>query len=156
MAALNSEQQYFIIQCFAAFKSPTEIVEAVKNEFGLTVSRQQVWNYSPENPAVAPKWKALFDERRASFIEKLDAHGISHKAYRIAELHDMARRARSSRNYPLAAQLMEQAAKEMGGLYTNKRELTGKDGAPLIPDVAPGVLDALKAGYDKISHEGGK
>jgi hypothetical protein len=36
-------------------------------------------------------------------------------------------------NMALAAQLIEQAAKESGGAFTNRREMTGKDGAPLIP-----------------------
>ena len=36
-------------------------------------------------------------------------------------------------NMPLAAQLLEQAAKESGGAYTNKHQLehTGKDGKDL-------------------------
>ena len=42
-------------------------------------------------------------------------------------------------NIALAAQLFEQAAKEAGDSYTNRRELTGKNGAPL-PAAASAVV----------------
>ncbi len=43
----------------------------------------------------------------------------------------MAVKAEDQGNMVLAAQLLEQAAKEMGNAFTNRRELTGKDGKDL-------------------------
>ena len=40
-------------------------------------------------------------------------------------------RADSRGNAAMVSTLLEQAAKELGGAFTNKRELTGKDGQPL-------------------------
>jgi hypothetical protein len=40
----------------------------------------------------------------------------------------MAEKAEAQGNMVLASSLLEQAAKEMGGAFTNRRELTGKDG----------------------------
>jgi hypothetical protein len=34
-------------------------------------------------------------------------------------------------NVAMVAQLLEQAAKEVGGIFTNRRELTGKGGGPI-------------------------
>jgi hypothetical protein len=44
-------------------------------------------------------------------------------------------RAEETKRYALAVQLLKQAAEEMGGAYTNKREVSGRDGAPLMPVV---------------------
>jgi hypothetical protein len=43
----------------------------------------------------------------------------------------MAHKAEDMKNLPLAATLYEQAAKEVGDAYTNRREITGKGGAAL-------------------------
>lgn len=43
----------------------------------------------------------------------------------------MADKAKGSGNLVLAATLLEQAAKEMGNAYTNRRELTGPAGGPI-------------------------
>ena len=45
----------------------------------------------------------------------------------------MIHKAESKGNMPLAAQLLEQAAKEVGEAYTNRQRLehTGKDGGPI-------------------------
>ena len=49
------------------------------------------------------------------------------------------------KNIVLAASLLEQAAKEQGGMFTNKREVSGPNGGPIptmpttIELVAPNV-----------------
>ena len=44
MAALKSEVKSFIVQALACFDTPSQVAEAVKNEFGVVLSRQQVEN----------------------------------------------------------------------------------------------------------------
>ena len=51
----------------------------------------------------------------------------------------MAQAAERKGNYPLAAALNKQAAEEMGNAYTNRREVTGKDGKDLPAPVANAV-----------------
>jgi hypothetical protein len=132
MPALNNEQKVFIVQCFAAYKTPSEIAEAVNLEFKLKVSRQQVWKYSPDNPQTSDQWKEMFKGLRERFVAQLELHGVTHKAYRMAELQDLYRQAKRQKgNILAAAQLLEQAAKEMGGLYTNKREHSGPNGGAI-------------------------
>lgn len=45
----------------------------------------------------------------------------------------MATRTETMKNYALAAQIVEQAAKECGDAYTNRQKVehTGKDGGPI-------------------------
>lgn len=46
-------------------------------------------------------------------------------------LDRMARQMESEGNVAMAAQLLEQAAKEMGDAYTNRRQLSGPHGEPI-------------------------
>lgn len=131
----------FIVQSLAAFDTPTQVAEAVKEEFGVTISRQGVHAYDPTKAAgkdVDDRWKTLFEESRKSFLENVTDVPIANKATRLRALHRMAQAAERKGNYPLAAQLHKQAAEEMGNAYTNKREITGKDGKDL-PAAAPSV-----------------
>lgn len=52
MAALSTEVKAFIVQSLACFESPTKVIELVKAEYGIDVSRQQVSQYTP-----ATQWR---------------------------------------------------------------------------------------------------
>jgi len=134
---LSDEIKTFIVQALACFDTPTTVVDAVKREFDETISRQLVEVYDPSKKASArlgKKWRALFDETRKAFLEDTSAIGISHRAVRLRALDRMAGKAEGKGNMVLAASLMEQAAKEMGESYTNRREVTGKNGGPIETD----------------------
>lgn len=129
MAALKPEVKAFIVQQLACFDTPSQVVQAVKEEFGLEISRQQVESHDPtkvSGVALAPKWRALFEEARNRFKEETGDIPIANRAFRLRALHRMAIEAEKRRNYPLAASLMEQAAKEVGESYTNKQILDHK------------------------------
>lgn len=131
---LSIEAQTFIVQALACFDTPSVVAEAVKKEFGFVVSRQNVEAYDPNKVAarkMAPRWRDLFAETRKTFVEDTSEIGISHRAVRLRALQRMAVKAETQGNLKLAAELHKQAAEEVGGAYTNRREITGKDGAPL-------------------------
>lgn len=139
---LPPEVQTYIVQALACFDTPSVVAEAVKREYGLTVSRQKVEAYDPNKRAarsLAQRWVTLFEETRKAFLEDTSKIAISHRAVRLRALQRMAEKAETMGNIALAAQLFEQAAKEAGDSYTNRRELTGKNGAPL-PAAAPAVV----------------
>jgi hypothetical protein len=126
----------FIVQRLARFDLPSQVVKAVKEEFGLEVSRQRVHFYVPTTragQALHEELKALFFETRGKAKQDLDSIPSFHKAIRLQRLDTMIMTAMERGNVPLAAQLLEQAAKESGGAYTNKHQLehTGKDGKDL-------------------------
>jgi hypothetical protein len=133
MAKLTERVQVFIVQRLALFDGPSAIVDAVKEEFGLAVSPEQVRHYDPDRPdaEVAEKWRTLHAEARKAFLEEVNKVPIAHRAVRMRRLQRMADAAEKSRNYVLAQSLLEQAAKEVGDAYTNRRELTGKNGGPI-------------------------
>jgi hypothetical protein len=141
MAKLTQELQAFVVQQLACFLTPSEVAAAVSEEFGAEIGRQQAWKYHPaNNPDLAPKWRVMFDATRAAFVAETATIGIAHRAYRLRRLERYLHSAEETKRYALAAQLLKQAAEEMGGSYTSRREITGKDGAPLVTIYRPEVL----------------
>lgn len=139
--AITDEVKAFIIQGIASFDTPSQVVEAVKAEYGLTLTAQNVQTYDPTKYAgrkLSEKWRLLFEKSRKAFIEDSSGIPIAHRSTRLRALQRMAAKAESMKNFPLAAQLHKQAAEEMGNAYTNRREVTGKDGRDL-PSAAPAV-----------------
>lgn len=131
---LSNEVKTFIVQALACYDTPSTVAAAVKAEFGLVVIRQKVEQYDPNKRAaskLSKRWKDLFAETRKAFLEDTSRIGISHRAVRLRALDRMAAQAEAQRNLALAAQLHKQAAEEVGDAYTNRRELTGKGGAPI-------------------------
>ena len=136
---LPDEVKSFIVQALACYDRPSVVVKAVKDEFDLVVSPQQVQAYDPEKTAghgLSQRWRELFAATRKAMVDGAAEVPIAHRVVRLRTLHRMSTQAEGMRNYALAAQLLEQAAKECGNAYTNRRELTGKDGADLPPAVS--------------------
>lgn len=136
MAALKDDVKAFIVRALACFDSPTDVCRQVKEEFGIEVSKQQVSLYHPERRVakdLSEKWRTIFTETRKKFLDDVSTIPIANQAFRLRSLNRMYERVSGTGNIALAAQLIEQAAKESGGSFTNRREMTGKDGAPLIP-----------------------
>lgn len=136
MAALKPDVKAFIIQSLACFDTPTLVVESVQKEFGLKITRQQVESHDPtkvSGKALAKKWVDLFYTTRERFKTEISDIPIANKAYRLRVLDRMATRTETMKNYALAAQIVEQAAKECGDAYTNRQKVehTGKDGGPI-------------------------
>ena len=124
MAVLKNEVKSFIVQALACFDTPSQVVEAVKNEYGVVVSRQQVETHDPTKSAgkgLAVKWATLFHDTRKRFREETAEIPIANRAYRLRGLGRMAEKAENMRNLALTAQLYEQAAKETGDVYVNRR-----------------------------------
>lgn len=136
MAALKPDVKAFIIQSLARFDTPTLVVESVQKEFGLKITRQQVESHDPtkvSGKSLAKKWVDLFYTTRERFKTEISDIPIANKAYRLRVLDRMATRTETMKNYALAAQIVEQAAKECGDAYTNRQKVehTGKDGGPI-------------------------
>lgn len=144
MPALDAQVKTFIVQQLACFDTPSTVAEAVKAEFGLTVSRQTVESHDPTKHAgrkLAQRWVDLFNSTRERFKAETADIPIANRSVRLRALNRMAAKAESMKNMALAAQLLEQAAKETGGAYTNKQQLehVGPGGGPVqMADMTPG------------------
>lgn len=124
MAALTSDVKAFIVQALACFDTPTQVSQAVKQEFDIDVTRQQVEQHDPTKRAganLAVKWRTLFEDTRKRFREEVAEIPIANRAFRLRGLGRMAEKAEGMRNLALTAQLYEQAAKECGDMYVNRK-----------------------------------
>jgi len=124
MAALRDEVKLFIVQALACFDTPTQVAKAVKEEFGLDVIRQQVAAYDPNcyvGRNLSKKWRTVFEDTRKKFREDTASIPIASRAYRLRALARMAQQAEGMRNIALAVSVIEQAAKEVGDVYVNRK-----------------------------------
>ena len=131
---LDEGVKLFIVQALACMDSPSQVAESVREEFGIEITRQHVAKYQPDHASgknLAPKWREIYRETRAEFLKNSMSVPIANKSYRLRTLQKLLGQAIKIGNAPFVAQVLEQAAKEEGGAYTNRRELTGKDGKPM-------------------------
>lgn len=136
MAALKNDVKMFIVQSLACFDSPSQVVESVQAEFKLKITRQQVESYDPtkaSGKALSQRWIEMFNATRTRFQNEIADIPIANKAYRLRVLDRMAQRAEGMKNLAMTAQIMEQAAKEVGDAYTNRQKVehTGANGGPI-------------------------
>ncbi|HCQ8451302.1 TPA: DUF2280 domain-containing protein [Klebsiella oxytoca] len=136
MATLKGEVKAFIVQSLACFDTPSQVVELVKKEFGLSITRQQVESHDPTKAngrGLAKKWVDMFNATRERFQNEISDIPIANKAYRLRVLDRMATRAEGMKNLALTAEIIEQAAKECGDAYTNKHkfEHSGPNGGAI-------------------------
>ena len=126
MATLSDKVKAFIVQGLATYQSPTQVSELVKNEFGIEVSRQQVATYDPTKHTgqnCAKKWKELFFETRKQYQTDYSHVAIATRTYRLEMLQKMVEKAIKSGNMVLAADLLKQAAEDIGNKYTNQSKV---------------------------------
>lgn len=159
---LSNEAKTFIVQALACYDTPSIVAKAVNAEFGLNLPRQQIERYDPEKRAgrdLSKRWRDLFAQTRETFLADTSKIPVANRAVRLRQIGRIADKAESQGNTVVALQALEQAAKEVGDSYTNRRELTGRDGKPLGPAVAiitPGMTpqEAAEAYADTLHGAG--
>lgn len=156
MAALKSEVKAFIIQSLACYDTLSVVVESVQKTFGIKITPQQVETHDStkvSGKTLAKKWVTLFNATRARFQTEIGDIPIANKAYRLRVLNRMTTSAENMKNIGMTAQLLEQAAKEVGDAYTNrlKVESTGKDGGPIQTQTSNLTPQEAEEVYKKIT-----
>jgi hypothetical protein len=131
---LKHEHKIFLARAAARYMTPTDAAAAFRDEFGSEISKQLAEVYNPERAAggkLADDLRKVFEEERRRYVEEVEAIPLASQAFRLNELTALYFKAKASKNYGLARDLMEQAAKERGGMFTNRREITGRGGGPI-------------------------
>lgn len=138
MATLKEPVKIYIVQALACRDTPQEVADMVKQEFGIQIERQQVAAYDPtkvRGKDLSKKFVDLFNETRKKFDEGLIDIPIANKHYRLKQYQKHLEK--HAKNTVLSMQILKQAAQDLGGQFTNRQELTGKNGEPLT-----GISDA--------------
>ncbi|MBC6336015.1 DUF2280 domain-containing protein, partial [Acinetobacter baumannii] len=124
MAALKEPVKIFIVQSLACRDTPQEVVENVKQEFDVEISRSQCQAYDPTKYSgrnLSQKYVELFEKTREEFDKGLIDIPIANKYYRLKQYQ---RQLEKTRNVKTALKILEQAAKDIGGQFTNRQEIT--------------------------------
>jgi len=148
MAVLSNEVKGFIVQALACFDTPSQVAAAVREEFGIEVTRQQCEAQDPTKRAgrdLAKKWVTLFHDTRKRFREETAEIPIANRAFRLRAMNRFVEKAETMKNIGLAMHILEQAAKEVGDVYVNRHRRDEPDDEPAIPTrIQVDVVDARK------------
>lgn len=133
MARLKKHEKAFIVRSLAQFMEPSQVAEAVKENFKIDVSRQQVECYDPTKVAgadLSQEFIDMFNEARKKYIDQ--------PIYNIEAANDIVQLRvlsalfiKKQGNTRDAIKLSDQMQKIVKGYYEKKIEITGKDGKPI-------------------------
>lgn len=132
MAQLKKDVKLFIVRALAVFNTPTQVAVLVNEEYALTVTKQQCERYDPTKRAgqdLSSELKAEFEAARKAFLNTPQNIPIANLSVRLQHYQHILERV--GKNNVLAMKVLEQAAKDVGGQFTNKTELTGAGGGPI-------------------------
>ena len=137
MAVFTEDQKLEIVLKLARFRGHVEIVEDLAAE-GVATDRNQIRTYDPTNAKyeAGDKWKLVFTEARRMFIEEQAQIPVFNQSYRLELLQRGIDQAIKEKKWGSVATLAEQAAREVGGVLTNQRNVT-IDGRGRARDLSP-------------------
>ena len=141
---LTREQKTFIVTHLACMDSPSTVRDDFVKEYGVKLTLQTIVWYNPEvdvGKQLATEWIDLFERTREQFINDTGRVPIANKAYRMRKLQQILDTELERKNTVGARDTLKQAAEEDGGKFTNKHELTGQNGSPLMPSLAVTFVD---------------
>ena len=128
MATLKNHHKEFIVKELACFNTPSKIAKRLQEECGVTATLSQLSFYNPENTQarsqLSDKWRDLFNETREQFIEGVIEIPIVHRQYRLSQLQQLYDKLKERGEIIKALKVLEQAAKETGGMYGDIETLT--------------------------------
>ncbi len=116
MATLREPVKVFIVQSLACFNTPQQVADAVKQEFNLEITRQQVALYDPTKSTgknLSKKLRTLFFSTREKFKDDVWDIPLANKSFRMNELQKMFDD--YGRNKLMKQSILKQAREEMQG-----------------------------------------
>ena len=125
---VSDEVKTFIVKSLAVYESLSEVSKSIKEKFDLILKPQTIQHYDPTKIAgddLDKDLKDLFFATRKQFDEQ-EILPLSKKLVRIKKLGKYVEAFENFENFTAAAAVLEQIAKEEGGLYTNKQRIEHK------------------------------
>lgn len=115
-----------IVTRLAMYDTVAEIQRSL-HERGIEVTAQCISYYNPATKGkIADKWLTLFHRTREQWTTEMMAEPIAHRAYRLRKLDKLYDMAEKKGAIPLAAAILEQAAKEVGNVFSNVTKVKGQ------------------------------
>ena len=148
MADLTEPQKREIVEALACYDESREIIAYFREEHELELTHKQVGRYDPTRPYydAGDKWREIFAARRKAYLEEVTAAPVANQGYRLQRLQEAVEEERKGKQWALMAQLLKQAAEEVGGVLTNQRHTTIEEGRKLsAKDMTPEERQAALA-----------
>lgn len=148
---LTNEQKEWLVCHYACFWQTERVLDGFKDEFGFRPEPSVAIKYNLNGlteDEIAQRRKTIWIDThrraRAAFEESVRDIPIASPTFRVQQLNTMFEQAFARKNFMLASKLLEQAAKETGGLFTNKRELAGAVAVATVDgDVPPEIKRSM-------------
>lgn len=134
MAKITPQAKADIMRWLAQGQKYEQILKGLEARHGITVVRQALEYYNPASPKskrLSKHLREIYETARQLYLSDLTAIPESHKAVRVRMLAEMANDSMTRKNYRVAADLLEQIAKETGNVFSNRHEVTGPKGQPI-------------------------
>lgn len=131
--ALTEAQQRWIVCRFACHGRLGEVMAEFEQEFGKPITTTTLRNYDMRNIRDAEhakergvaKWYPVFKDAQKEYAASIANIPIADATYRLTKIDEMFALAWDRRNFKMAKDLLEQAAKETGGAFSNRRQVEG-------------------------------
>lgn len=113
----------------ACFVSVPVIQKYFRDEYQLELETKQIGRYDPLRSYYegGERWREVHKIARENYRNNVHEIPVANQSYRLNILQKGIEAAEKSKNWVLAAQLTEQAAKEVGGVMTNQRNFKVDD-----------------------------
>ncbi len=131
---LSDDTKRLVVQMLACGRTPLQVVRYFKETYGLLLSPQSVEKYNPtkvNGKKLCPEFTALFFGARQEYLADTNHLGVESQRFRVEKLTEISHLAYERGNFRLALQALEQGAKDSGGMFTNRREITGHNGGDI-------------------------
>lgn len=123
MAKLKKEHKELIVISLAHNFEPTEVQRMLKDRCDVEVELNQISYYNPDlnsSAQLSKTWRELYHHKKDQYKDEVLSHETAHKAYRIGMLEKAAKEYQKKGNYMAMASMLEQIAKEVGGVFEGK------------------------------------
>lgn len=133
MPKLSREVQVFIITRLACYDRPSVVRDEVRETFGIEVKLPHILYYdaTAASTRLSEEYRTLFFDVRKRFREEIEEIPIASKAWRLRQRQRLFEKNDTNGNTVAAREDLDQAAREMGDAFSNRRELTGAGGGPI-------------------------
>lgn len=148
---LTTPMKVLIVTELACYTKPSEVRDLIEKQFGFAPAITTIVYYDPTQADVqlGQKWRDLFEKTRKKFLNDVARVPIMNKAYRAHRLQRILDKEIERENTVGARDTLKQAAEEEGGVFTNRRELTGAGGKDLpVAQLTVQFVQPSKANVD--------
>lgn len=125
---IDDETRAEIVRRLACYESATEIHKDLLSR-GIQISLPAIFTYNADRDyamrRLAGKWRDLFHATREAFLQEVAKVPVSHRAVRLKRLEAVYNKAMEDGDLKEANKALEQAAKEVGNVYTNIQKVQG-------------------------------